>query len=80
VPPRIRARDQKVAAQFGKHLRAARLAAGLTQEALAERAELHPTYISNTERGYSCPTIYTVARLAKALKIDAGDLVRGLKP
>lgn len=36
---------------FGNHLRGLRLAKGITQEGLAERAGLHPTYIGGVERG-----------------------------
>ncbi len=77
---RSRARDQELARKFGARLRATRETAGLTQEDVADRAGLHPTYISNTERGYSAPTLYSLVRLAQALDVDAGDLVHGLKP
>lgn len=80
MPPRSRAKDKRVAAEFGQRLRAARTEAGLSQEALAHAAGLHPTYISNAERGYSCPTIYTVIRLAKALAIDPGEMIAGMEP
>jgi transcriptional regulator with XRE-family HTH domain len=79
VSPRSRARDQKLAAAFGQRVRTARLEAGLTQEALAERAGLHPTYISNTERGYSGPNLYAIVRLAEGLGMDVGDLMKGLR-
>ena len=41
--------------------------AGLTQEALAFECELHPTYISQVERGLKSPTIGTLFLLADAL-------------
>ena len=79
VPPASRARNQKLEIAFGKRLRALRLERGLTQEQLAEGAEVHPTFISNLERGYSAPTLYTLLALAKALDVKPGDLVDGLK-
>jgi transcriptional regulator with XRE-family HTH domain len=79
VTPRVRARDQELAAEFGSRVRAARLEAGLTQEALAERAGLHSTYISNTERGYSGPNLYAIVRLAEGLGLDPAELMRGLQ-
>lgn len=59
-------------------MRAARTEAGLTQEALAERSGLHPTYVSNTERGYSGPNLYAIVRFAEGLGVDPAELVRGL--
>jgi DNA-binding XRE family transcriptional regulator len=80
VSPVSRARDQELAAAFGKRLRALRLERRLTQEQLAEAAAVHPTYISNVERGYSAPTLYTLLRLAEALEVLPGQLVDGLRP
>lgn len=73
-----RSRDLEIAAAFGKRIREARLAAELTQEALAERAGLHPTFISNVERGYRVPSVPTLLRLAVALGVEPGSIVNGL--
>jgi transcriptional regulator with XRE-family HTH domain len=78
VSPPSRARDEGLAAAFGARLRAMRLERGLTQEQLAESAELHPTFISNIERGYSSPTLSTLLRLADALNTRPGALVDDL--
>src|SRR5687768_12354292 len=59
---------------FGTLLRRHRLAAGLTQEALAERAGLSVRGISDLERGLrTAPHFATVERLAIALGLEAGD-------
>lgn len=79
MSPRERSRDQAIALAFGKRVREARLAAGLSQEALAEAAELHPTFISNVERGYRVPTIPTLIKLAAGLKVEPSVLVDGLE-
>lgn len=56
---------------FGPHLRRLRLAAGLTQEALAERAEVSPRAISDLERDPErTPRLDTVRLLATALGLD----------
>jgi non-specific serine/threonine protein kinase len=57
---------------FGKLLRHFRLAAGLSQEALAERARMSPFAISALERGHRRkPQSRTLALLAEALLLDA---------
>ena len=59
---------------FGELLKRYRLAAGLTQEALAERARLSPRTISDLERGVtSWPYRDTVALLAVALELTADE-------
>lgn len=60
---------------FGKTLRKVRLEKGLTHEALAERASLHPTFISLLERGGRMPSLNTLFLLAKALDMVPSDLV-----
>lgn len=51
------------------------MAAGLSQEALAEKAGVHPTYLSMVERGIRNPTLDVASRLAKALKIPLPQLI-----
>ncbi len=53
---------------------------GLSQETLAERADLNRTYLSDIERGVRNPGIKNVVRLAKALGIRTAKLVEGLDP
>jgi transcriptional regulator with XRE-family HTH domain len=60
---------------FGLAVRGKRLDTGLTQEALAELAGLHPTYISMVERGVRNPTLEASAQIAKALKIGLPELI-----
>lgn len=60
---------------FGKTLRKVRQEKGLTHEALAERAGLHPTFISLLERGGRMPSLNTVFLLGKALGESPSSLV-----
>src|SRR6266705_732248 len=59
---------------FGDVLRRYRLAAGLTQEELAERAQVSPRAISDLERGLRTrPWRETIQLLAAALKLGAAE-------
>ena len=64
-----------VAATFGLVVRALRLERGLSQERLAEMADVHRTYVSMVERGVNAPSLPTVFALARALGLDPEDLV-----
>lgn len=70
-------RDPTLAA-FGMSLRRWREAKNLTQERLAEKADLDQTYISGIERGLRNPGIKNVVRLARALGITTAKLVEGV--
>jgi transcriptional regulator with XRE-family HTH domain len=61
---------------LGLAVRSARMRAGLSQEQLAERSGLHPTYLSGIERGQRNPTWKILARLCDALGISASELVK----
>jgi transcriptional regulator with XRE-family HTH domain len=60
---------------FGSILKAKRQSAGLTQEELAFRAQMHTTSISYFERGLRQPTLHTVFVLSKVLNLRASDFV-----
>lgn len=59
---------------FGIAIRTLRKAQGLTQELLAEKAELHVNNISFVERGLSAPTLDTICALADALGMKVSEL------
>lgn len=60
---------------FGKVLRESRRALGLSQEKLAFEADLQRNYISLIELGTNQPTITTIFKLAKGLKIKPHALI-----
>jgi len=64
---------------FGMVLKEHRKRAGLTQEELAFRANMHPTAISFYERGMRQPTLYSVFILSGVLGIKASVLVEELE-
>ena len=71
---------EKVQLTFGAALRAFREAQGLTQEKLAEVADLHTTYVSSVERGERNLSLHNIVKLALALEIPLSSLMRGLDP
>jgi transcriptional regulator with XRE-family HTH domain len=58
------------------NLRRERKRFGLSQEALADLAGLHRTYVGSVERGEYNISIDNIERLARALGIEPGDLLR----
>ena len=60
---------------FASNLRRLRIATGFSQEALAERAGLHRTYVSSIERGERNVSLENIFRLAEALGADPRDLL-----
>lgn len=67
-------------ASFGQNVRRLRGLSGFTQERLADKADLDPTYISGIERGVRNPTLLIIARLAKALGVSLSELCKGVQP
>jgi transcriptional regulator with XRE-family HTH domain len=65
---------------LGQRVRELREELGYSQEELAERADLHVTYISGIERGQRNPGLNILASLAKALRVSLPALVTDLKP
>lgn len=62
---------------LGRQVRALRLQRGMTQEQLAEAAELSVPYISHIERGRKRASLETLERLAEALGITVAGLLAG---
>jgi transcriptional regulator with XRE-family HTH domain len=65
----------KLQRQFGAVVRRKRLALGLSQEALSEKAGLHRTYVGLLERGLRMPSILVAQKVAEALSTTTGSLL-----
>ncbi len=63
-------------AAFGQILSKLRKANGISQEDLADRANLHRTYVSQLERGLKSPSLKAIKALAEALKREPHELVK----
>ncbi|MEK7440244.1 MAG: helix-turn-helix transcriptional regulator [Chloroflexota bacterium] len=69
---------KSVLIKFGAKVREERLKRKLSQEALAEKADLHRTYIGMIERGEKNITLGNIIKIAAALDVSVSDLVEGL--
>ncbi|WP_278258412.1 helix-turn-helix transcriptional regulator [Nocardioides convexus] len=50
----------------------------LSQEALADRSDLHWTYFGQVERGQVNISLHNIIKIAGAVEVDPGALVEGL--
>lgn len=72
-------RKSSAAAEFiGERIRDARLQYSMTHDTLAAKTGIDSSNIRSYESGRSMPSIQTLIRLADALAIEPGDLIRGL--
>lgn len=61
--------------KFGEKVQKVRKSKGISQEGLASMLSMHRTYIGMIERGERNPTIRTLYKISKALKISSSDLL-----
>lgn len=73
-------RNEYAANMFGRNLCLARRRRGLSQEKLAERTGLCRDTIFKIEMGQRSPRLDTLLTLADALRVDAAELLKGLRP
>lgn len=67
-------RMSKLRARFGRRLKQLRKQKDLTQEQLAESADVSVRFLSNMERGVNAPSFETLERLAEALSVSVKEL------
>lgn len=60
--------------KLGQKIKTLRTGAGLTQEKLGELTGLDRTYISDIERGKRNPSLKSLEKLAKALRVSISDI------
>jgi transcriptional regulator with XRE-family HTH domain len=61
--------------QLGRTVRALRANAGFSQEGLAAAARVHRTLIGSLERGRGNPSLETLERLARGLRMAVWQLL-----
>jgi transcriptional regulator with XRE-family HTH domain len=62
----------------GETIRSYRRKAGLTQEKLAEKADLHHNFIGEVERGNMEASLTSLLKISKALGVRVRDLVANI--
>lgn len=67
--------DEGTAKAFGQAVREQRLKRGLSQEQLAEAAQVERSHMGKVERGEHLPSLTVVLRLAEALSCRPGKLL-----
>lgn len=65
--------------EIGKRIRNYRTQLKISQEELAERCSLHPTYIGQVERGEKNATIESVSKIATGLNVPLSTLFENLE-
>lgn len=66
---------EKIAYTVGTRIRDFRVMKKMSQEALAFDSDIHPAYLSQVERGEKCPTVETICKICKGLKIPMSELM-----
>ena len=72
-------KTRSLVSRFPAILREARTEKGLSQEALADQAGLHRTYISQIERGVKSPSLRSLEQITDALEIPLWVLLKRIE-
>ncbi len=67
-------RDDDIRKRFGSRLRQLRTERGWSQEAFADLAGLHRTYIGHVERGEQNISLQNIERIAATLGVSLAEL------
>ena len=64
----------KILEKLGKRLKEIRLSEELTQEALAEKVGIHPTYVGKLEAGKSNLSVKLLFKISRALNVNLSQI------
>jgi transcriptional regulator with XRE-family HTH domain len=70
------AHPSKLRRTFANNVRARRKELGLSQEELADRAQVHRTFVGHVERAETNVSIDNIARISEALEVPPSELLR----
>lgn len=62
--------------KLGKNLKRIRTAKDITQGDIVRKLKLGRGFISNIENGKANPTLSTIAKIAKAIGVSVGELMK----
>ena len=62
--------------KLGKNLKRIRTAKGITQGDIVRKLGLGRGFISNIENGKANPTLSTITKIAKAIGVSVGELMK----
>ncbi len=68
-----------ITAEVGSRIRYHRKERKMSQEELAEKSGLHPSYIGQLERGVKKPTIDSLYRITKGMDMSISDFLKDLE-
>lgn len=68
--------NNKAVQRFGKNMKKIREANKMSQGDIYRATKIERAYISNLESGKQNPTLETIAKIAKALGVEIGDLTK----
>ena len=68
-------KEKNILEKFAEKIKDLRKLNKLSQEQLAEKSNLSPTYVGNIERAEQNPTLTTLEKIAKAFNITVGELI-----
>lgn len=71
--------SDSVLISFGERVKTLRRETNISQEALADKAQMHRTYLSGIERGERNVSLVNIAKLAEALDVPVSELVKGIE-
>ncbi len=67
---------EKESLKLGKNLKRIRTGKGITQGDIVRKLGLGRGFISNIENGKANPTLSTIAKIAKAIGVSVGELMK----
>jgi len=62
--------------KLGKNLKRIRTAKGISQGEISRKLEVDKSFLSNIENGKTNPTLSTIAKIAKAIGVSVGELMK----
>lgn len=64
------------AEKLGKNLKRIRTTKGISQGEISRKLEVDKSFVSNIENGKTNPTLSTIAKIAKAIEVSVGELMK----